>query len=94
VQTRIHAPNGVVAFRSNRYVVDGVIVNTGRQPIRSITFNLRLVQNRGSTSSTESIAAMDIMPGKQRPFTVDLPLFVGSNTTPPYADISNTTLDW
>ena len=86
-------PGGVVARRITRYVVRGMVRNTGLQPIRSITVTVR-VRVGSSVSAMQVITVRDLSTGESDEYGAEFTMLNPSVTSRPVAEITDHSYDW
>lgn len=86
-------PGGVVARRTTRYIVRGMVRNTGLQPIRSITVTVR-VRVGSSVSAIQVITVQDLSRGESDEYGAEFTMQNPSVTSRPVAEITDHSYDW
>ena len=79
-------PGTIVAGRSQTYVVEGAVKNTGKQPLRNIKVKVRMYQTSSPNDESTTLDIKALNPGEVQPFRVSVEMFnyqyLGATSTP------------
>lgn len=91
--TRVRAPEGVPGGQWTRYIVEGVVRNTGKQRILSCNASVR-VHVRAATSLLVPIPSKRLMPGAKYEFAVECRMVNPRTVSPPVGEVMVESPEW
>lgn len=66
---KLRDPQGVVGGHYQTFHADGVVTNTGMQPIKSLKLSVRIYSKTGPNDIRQEVVVKDLKPGEKRSFS-------------------------